>query len=137
MKFIENYFPFLLGVLVSYIFFKYEIVNYSDCKEFIKQFATIGTCAFGFLLTLFGLIIQSNSDVITEFRKRKIPYRRFIFYNRKVVFVSLLLTIYSYIVGCLSWDNLLLNNNTATLIFTSIFLGGFVWFLIEITRWRN
>lgn len=131
MKVIEKYVPLLLGVLVSYIFFEHEIVSYSDCKEFIKQFTTIGTCTFGFLLTLFGLIIQSNSDVIKEIRKRKIPYRRFILYNRKVVFISLLLTIYSYIIGYLDWGKLLPNYNIISSIMTSIFLGGLSWFLIE------
>ena len=132
MKVIEEYTPPLLGVIVGYIFFKYKIVDYSDCSEFIKQFTTIGTCAFGFLLTLFGLIIQSNSEVIAEIRKRGIPYRRFIFYNRRVVFISFLLTIYSYIIGYLKWDDLLPSNNTIIYVVTSIFLGGFVWFLIEI-----
>lgn len=131
MKVIEKYVPLLLGVLVGYIFFEHEIVSYSDCKEFIKQFTTIGTCTFGFLLTLFGLIIQSNSDVIKEIRKRKIPYRRFILYNRKVVFISLLLTIYSYVIGYLDWGKLLPNYNIISSIMTSIFLGGLSWFLIE------
>ena len=131
MKVIEKYVPFLLGVLVSYIFFEHEIVSYSDCKEFIKQFTTIGTCTFGFLLNLFGLIIQFNSDVIKEIRKRKIPYRRFILYNRKVVFISLLLTIYSYVVGYLDWGKLLPNYSIISSIITSIFLGGLSWFLIE------
>lgn len=132
MKVFEKYVPLLLGIWVSYIFFKHEIVSYSNCKEFIKQFTTIGTCAFGFLLTLFGLIIQSNSDVITEIRKRKIPYKRFIFYNRKVVFISLSLTIYSYIVGYLDWNNLLPNHDMIPIIMVSIFFGGFCCFLIEI-----
>lgn len=131
MKVIEEYTPPLLGIIVGYIFLKYRYVDYSDCKEFIQQFTTIGTCAFGFLLTLFGLIIQSNSDVITEIRKRGVPYRRFIFYNRRVVFISLFLTIYSYIIGYLDWEKLLPNNNTIISVVTSIFWGAFVWFLIE------
>ncbi len=132
MKVIEKYVPLLLGAWVSYLFFKHEIVNYSDCNEFIKQFTTIGTCAFGFLLTLFGLIIQSDSDIITEIRKRKIPYKRFIFYNRKVVFISLSLTIYSYILGYLDWNSLLSSHDKIPIIMVSIFFGGFCWFLIEV-----
>ena len=132
MRIIEKYGPPLLGVLAGYLFFKYSIISYSDCNEFIKQFTTIGTCAFGFLLTLFGLIIQSNSDVITEIRKRGIPYRRFIFYNRRVVFISLLMTVYSYIIGYLNLDKLLPGNNMIVSVVTNIFWGGVVWFLIEI-----
>lgn len=132
MKVIEEYTPPFLGIIVGYFFFKHKIVDYSDCSELIRQFTTIGTCAFGFLLTLFGLIIQSNSEVIAEIRKRGIPYRRFIFYNRRVVFISLLLTIYSYIIGYLNWDNLLPSNNMIISVITSIFWGGFVWFVIEI-----
>ena len=132
MRIIEKYISLLLGILVGYLFFKYEIISYCDSKELIKEFTSIGTCAFGFLLTLFGLIIQSNNDVISEIRKRKIPYKRFIFYNRKVVFISLLLTFYSYIAGYIDWDCLLPNKYIIPKIMVSFFFCGFTWFLIEI-----
>ena len=59
-----------------------------------------------------------------------IPYRRFIFYNRKVVFISLLLTIYSYIIGYLNIDRII-SCDIILHIATSIFFGAFVWFMIE------
>lgn len=130
MKIIEKFLPPIIGVIIGYLIYKYDVVTYNVSIEFIKQFTTIGTCTFGFLLTLFGLIVQSNSDVITEIRQRKIPYRRFIFYNRKVVFISLLLTLYSYIIGYLKIDSII-SSDIISHIATSIFFGAFVWFIIE------
>ena len=130
MKLIENWLSPIIGVVISYLIYKCDVISYNGSVEFIKQFTTIGTCTFGFLLTLFGLIVQSNSDVITEIRQRKIPYRRFILYNRKVVFISLLLTIYSYIIGYLNIDRII-SCDIILHIATSIFFGAFVWFMIE------
>lgn len=130
MKIIENFLPPIIGAVIGYLIYKCDVATYNWSIEFIKQFTTIGTCTFGFLLTLFGLIVQSNSDVITEIRRRKIPYRRFIFYNRKVVFISLLLTIYSYIIGYLNIDSII-SCDIILHIATSIFFGAFTWFIIE------
>lgn len=130
MKLIENFLPPTIGIVIGYLIYKCDAFTYNGSIDFIRQFTTIGTCTFGFLLTLFGLIIQSNSDVITEIRQRKIPYRRFIFYNRKVVFISLSLTLYSYIIGYLNIDSLI-SCDIISHIATSIFWGAFVWFMIE------
>lgn len=130
MRIIENFLPPIFGILVGYLIYRYEVITYNESLEFIKQFTTIGTCTFGFLLTLFGLIVQSNNKVLVEIRKRKIPYRRFIFYNRKVVFISLILTIYSYIIGYINIEELI-NLDMILPFVTSIFYGAFTWFMIE------
>lgn len=132
MRIVEKYLSLILGILVGCLFYQYEIVSYFNAKELIKEFVSIGTCSFGFLLTLFGLIIQSNSDAITEIRRRKIPYRRFVIYNRKVVFIALLLTIYSYITGYLDWNILIPNSLLISKILVSFFFCGLTWFLIEV-----
>lgn len=38
--------------------------TFSVWKPFIVEFPTIGMCAFGFLLTFLGIILQGNSDTI-------------------------------------------------------------------------
>ncbi len=70
MRRVEQLIPIFLGILVGYLYYKYGLIYPKDSIELIKQFSTIGTCSFGFLLTMFSLIIQSNSDVIKDMRKR-------------------------------------------------------------------
>lgn len=130
MNRIEQIMPLGIGIIIGYLFYNYEIACYCESRELIKQFVTIGTCSFGFLLTMFSLIIQSNSGVVKEMRKRRIPFKRFIQYNRKVVFLSFALTIYSYLIGYLNIEEIFVNSAFVNVL-VSIFYGILAWFLID------
>lgn len=135
IKFLENYISYIIGLIGTLLLYKFTNIQYSINQEFIKQFTTIGTCTFGFLLTLFGLIIQGDNQVINKMRKRHNTFIRFTCVNRKVVFISLALTIYAYFIGYIDLSKIINETNEYKTIIlkclTCIFYGGFVCFILE------
>ena len=129
-KFAEKYTTCIVGLIVAFLLYKYTNVSYQGSQEFIKQFTTIGTFVFGFLLTLFGIIIQSDNQAINKMRKRHKSFLRFVSTNKKVVVFSFLLTIYAYIIGYIDITTIINNCNIIT-IAICVFYGGFVYFILE------
>lgn len=97
----------------------------------IKEFPAIGMCAFGFLLTLLGIIIQSDTEIILWLKKDKQLYNRFIKFNRRVVVISFIISLLSYIIGFIEWPSLIENNNL-NLIVISTWLGLLSWFILDV-----
>lgn len=126
-KIIEKITPFLLSIVAMYLYWRYEPV-WLQMKDIIKEFPAIGTFTFGFLLTLFGLIHQGSNTVIMSFKNRKSLYKRFIHYNRDTVFMSLILTVYSYLLSNLAiWEG---DSPMAVHVVVTLFVGGFIYFSI-------
>lgn len=98
-KFLEKYLPPVFGVLVGILVWKYNIMSFEDCEDLLRQFPPIGSIVFGFVLTMFSLIIQSNSDAIIRMRQRTVPFNRLVAYNKKVVLFSLVFTFFCYFFG--------------------------------------
>ena len=128
-RFIDNYAPIIVSLLFAYLLYYYNIATYCNSVEFIKQFTTIGTCAFGFLLTMFSLIIQGNNNTVNRMKKRGKPFARFIDFNRKVVILSIITTLYAYCIGYLKLQSL---NVDYLNISTAIFYFLLIWFVIEL-----
>lgn len=99
IQFLEKYAAAIIGITFGYFIYRYCGINYESSKEFIKQYTTIGTCLFGFLLTLFSIIIQGKNVVINKIKSNRNTFIRFVRLNKQVVMVTLLLTIYAYIIG--------------------------------------
>ena len=126
-RIIEKIAPLLLSIVAMYLYWRYEPV-WLQMKEIIKEFPTIGTFTFGFLLTLFGLIHQGSNPVIMSFKNRKSLYKRFVHYNRDTVFMSLILTVYSYVLSNLAiWEG---DSPMAVHVVVTLFVGGFIYFSI-------
>lgn len=124
-KIIEKITPLLLSIVAMYLYWRYEPMCL-QMKDIIKEFPTIGTFTFGFLLTLFGLIHQGSNSVISSFKNRKSLYKRFVHYNRDTVFMSLILTVYSYVLSNLTiWEG---GSSTTVHIVVTLFVGGFIYF---------
>ena len=98
----------------------------SSWKPFIVEFPAIGMCAFGFLLTFLGIILQGNSDTITWMMSRDVLYNRFIAFNKRIVIISSLIGINAFLLLLKSSSNF---NKSNVLI--SIFCGLLVWFIID------
>lgn len=127
-KVLEKLLPSLLGFIFAFFLWKYNIVNYKNSEDLLKQFPIIGTCAFGFLLTMFSLVIQGNNAAIDRMRKRIKPFSRFVNFNKRVVILSLTVTLYSYFIGYFKFD---VSCNNIEL-FILIFYWIMIWFIIEV-----
>ena len=126
-RIIEKIAPLLLSIVAMYLYWRYEPV-WLQMKEIIKEFPTIGTFTCGFLLTLFGLIHQGSNTVIMSFKNRKSLYKRLVHYNRDTVFMSLILTVYSYVLSNLAiWES---GSPMAVHVVVTLFVGGFIYFSI-------
>ena len=134
-QFVEKHLTYIVGLVTFFLLYKYTDISYYENQEFIKQFTTIGTCTFGFLLTLFSLIIQGDNQAINKMRKRHKPFIRFISANKKIVIFSFLLTIYAYIIGYIDITTTINKLNEYPIdiskLLTSLFYGGFLCFIIE------
>lgn len=109
---------------------------FSHWKPFIVEFPTIGMCAFGFLLTFLGIILQGNSDTIIWMMSRVELYNRFVLFNKRIVIISFVLSLYSYIIGYVNFqtiDYLLCSQfiQIAKVVVIGVFCGLLVWFIID------
>jgi len=133
----ELYGGMMIGIIVTIIIFILK-PNISNWTDFIKEFPTIGMCAFGFLLTFLSIILQGGSDAILWMKSRKILFKRFISYNKRIVIISFYLSICSYIFGFLNFELLknMFDLTDCSFILMHQFLislfGGFTtWFVID------
>lgn len=127
MRHIERLLPLILSLATAVFVFIYY-PDWIRMESLIEKFPEIGTFTFGFLLTLFGLIHQGSSTVINNFKRQKSLYKRFVRLNRNAVFVSLALTLYTYIM-----NNVIDLNEGETILIkvaVSLFTGGLVYFTI-------
>lgn len=128
-RIIELYLPIALAIIISLLSWYYYPLGNSQTQNLLDEFRDIGAFVFGFLLTLFALLLQSNNQVIKNFRERHgILYKRLIHLNRNAVYTSLLLTIYAY---CISNFNIWGDCPTMmNKILFGIFAGGFTYFFL-------
>lgn len=133
----EYYGGIIIGIIISVLIVILK-PNISHWSEFIKEFSTIGMCAFGFLLTFLGIILQGDSEAILWMKSRKMLFKRFVSYNKRIVKISLYLSICSYVFGF--WDFELSNRifnltecNYAWIqqLLISLFGGVATWFVID------
>lgn len=96
---LEKYGGTLCGGFVFILFLTIIKPEYYSYKELIQEFPSIGMCAFGFMLTFLGIILQGDSSTIKYMKSRSVLYDKFIAYNKIVVILSLIISIYSYILG--------------------------------------
>ena len=81
----EKYGGTLYGVLAFKLFLVVIKPEYYSYKELIQEFPSIGMCAFGFMLTFLGIILQGDSSTIQYMKSRQVLYDKFIAYNKIIL----------------------------------------------------
>lgn len=91
--YLENYVGIFIGFLVTLLVnSKWNIFKFITDKDFFDKLIPICTTLFGFLLTILTLIIQSDSKIILELKART-TFGRLIRFNKKIVTLSITITI--------------------------------------------
>lgn len=117
----------ILSLVIVFFLYKFNLVNWVNSSELIKAFPTIGTCSFGFLLTMFTVIIQGNNSAIQQMRVRNKPFVRFVGFNKYVVILSFCFTLYAYIIGNFSFPK----SFTGIDYLVDIFYFMLIWFILQ------
>ena len=109
-RIIEEYggwIAFVIGFILSCIISP----NKYHYSELIKGFPAIGLGIFGFMLTFIAIILQSSNKTIDYMKSQETLFKCFVDYNKRVVFVSAILTLYAYLissfclsVACIDWE---------------------------------
>ena len=135
----ENYLGILLG-LVSAIIVIWLNPKFSSCLSFIQVIPQLTSCIFGFLLALLGIILQGDSPIITAMKDRTHVYNRFINFNKKVVYLSLFLSVLTLVIGYVDFtfidewftDKYLCIIESAKKIILSLFSFIIVWLFVDL-----
>ena len=76
----------------------------------IEEYAGWAAFVIGFMLTFIAIILQSSNNTIDYMKSQETLFKCFVDYNKRVVFVSAILTMYSYLmssfcmpVDCIDW----------------------------------
>lgn len=122
---------FIVGVTVFLINSEFE-----SWKELIKEFSSLGMCSFGFLLTLLAVILQGTSSAIQAMEKREKLFNRFVSYNKRIVKLSFILSLYSYFLGN---STFLLKNyfHISKCYYVCIFAASLTWFVHDAIHFIN
>lgn len=97
-KILEQHGGWIMACIVfaAFVFIPQELYDY---HELLKTFPSIGLGVFGFMLTFIAIILQSDNKTITFIKSRKDLFALFVEYNKRVVYVSAILTITTYLVS--------------------------------------
>lgn len=127
----------VLGLILSVLVFLLN-PELSKWKEFIKEIPNIGMCTFGFLLTFLGIILQGGSDTIEWMKSREALFKRFIYFNKRIVILSIALSVYAYFLAFFNFEwirdcfvNCICLYEIILEVLISIFILLSVWFLYD------
>lgn len=93
-----GWFAFVFGFIVA-CFISPDKYHYS---KLIHGFPAIGLGIFGFMLTFIAIILQSSNNTINYMKSQDTLFKSFVDYNKRVVYVSAILTMYTYLISSFS-----------------------------------
>lgn len=126
-KFLDYYLSLIFSIAVSVLLFNRDMINFDNSTDLFQQFPVLGTCSFGFLLTMFTVIIQGNNSAIRQMRDRKKPYERFVNFNKYVVILAFLVTVYAFVIGNFKFAEQFPYKEWMCLVFYILF----IWFIVQ------
>ncbi|GAB6393989.1 MAG: hypothetical protein MdMp024_0301 [Bacteroidales bacterium] len=139
----EQYGGIIVGIICA-VFVFWINPEFSQWKDFIQEIPNIGMCIFGFLLTFLGIILQGRSKTIEWMKSRETLFQRFISFNKRVVILSIVLSVYAYFLGYFNFEwmeNLLRIYPHLCDAFIRFFISAFsflfVWLLVDILKFTK
>jgi uncharacterized membrane protein len=134
----EKYGGVAMAIIVS---FAIVLLNPTgvDWKSFVLGFPSVGMCAFGFLLTLLGIILQGSGETIEWMKNRTTLFNRFVDFNKRAAYISFILSVYSYIIGNIALQDFCpqsVQKDSSLCIIISIgsFCGLLAWFIVDVLQ---
>lgn len=100
----EKFKGVIIGLILTLILFRLH-PNFDSSIRVIQDIPTFTTCIFGFMLTLLGIIIQGNGNVIVKMKNNMVIYPRFLSLTKRVIVISLWISVFAFILGAInpSW----------------------------------
>jgi hypothetical protein len=130
------------GIIIGFILSVFVFLispELSKWKEFIKEIPNIGMCTFGFLLTFLGIILQGGSNTIEWMKSRETLFQRFIDFNRRIVILSIVISVYAYFLAFFNFEwirkyftDFICIYQIISKISISLFVLLSVWFLYDV-----
>jgi hypothetical protein len=117
------------GLVTAIVAFCLDL-SLSYWKDIIKEFPSIAMCAFGFMLTLLGLTLQSNTSTAEALKSDINLFNRYVSFNKRVVYLAFFISIYSYFVSFA--PNYITGNNQIERFIISFWLFFAVWFIWDL-----
>ena len=96
-KLIEAYFSYFIGLIAFILIGKYNISIIGEAGKLLELYATVSGTIFGFLLASLAILLQTGTEPLSYLRKeRKVLFNKIITLNRKIVFISIVILLYSF-----------------------------------------
>ncbi len=123
--YIEKYLGLIFGIGASYnCYIHFSCWLFTVEKDFTDREITVCASLFGFLLTILTLLIQGQSETISEMKKHG-SFKRLIHFNKTVILISAITTL-------IALFSIFIKDYLETYIralIGSINLGFFIWTL--------
>lgn len=127
--YVEKALGIFVGLWVGYLSYKYYHPLELNNTIFAEKLLDVSIALFSFLLVILTLIIQSSSDVVSAMKSNRL-YFRLINYNKKVIFLTALVSLLSMLI--LFFNGILLKKCPALLqIAQTMNLALFSWAIVD------
>lgn len=131
-KYLKNYSPIIFGTIIGLLSYcKLDLSKFSLSEIVFDKTVDFSGILFGFLITIYAIITQSDSDGI-KLLKEENEYNTLLNYNKRVILSSVILCIYSLLLLILKNYEFYICEKKNQNILMSIYLFA-LWIFIHLT----